>query len=38
MRRGWFVLLFWRLLNPVMRPLDERRRQARARRTNIDNA
>ena len=21
MRRGWFVLLFWRLVNPVMRPL-----------------
>ena len=21
MRRRWFVLLFWRLLNPVMRPL-----------------
>lgn len=21
MRRGWIVLLFWRLLNPVMRPL-----------------
>ena len=21
MRRGWLVLLFWRLLNPVMRPL-----------------
>ena len=21
MRRGWLVLIFWRLLNPVMRPL-----------------